>query len=44
LVRLGDEAIPLFVELAEDIHKPDLVRLQAWMALGEMGTAEASIN
>ncbi|MBD2126832.1 MFS transporter [Microcoleus sp. ZQ-A2] len=41
LVRLKDEAIPLVVELAEDIHKPDLVRLQAWMALGEMGTAEA---
>jgi hypothetical protein len=41
LVRLKDEAIPLLVELAEDVHKPDLVRLQAWMALGEMGTEEA---
>ncbi|HBB30989.1 MAG TPA: MFS transporter [Cyanobacteria bacterium UBA8803] len=41
LVRLGNEAIPLLVELAEDIHKPDLVRLQAWTALGEIGTPEA---
>ena len=41
LVRLKDEAIPLLVELAEDVHKPDLVRLQAWMALGEIGNSEA---
>ena len=41
LVRLKDEAIPLLLELAEDVHKPDLVRLQAWMALGEIGTPEA---
>jgi hypothetical protein len=41
LVRLKDEAIPFLLELAEDVHKPDLVRLQAWMALGEMGTEEA---
>jgi HEAT repeat protein len=41
LVRLGNEAIALLMELAEDIHKPDLVRLQAWTALGEIGTAEA---
>ncbi len=40
LVRLGNEAIPLLLELAEDIHKPDLVRLQAWMALSEIGTPE----
>src|SRR5919199_4183931 len=41
LVRLKDEAIPFLLELAEDVHKPDLVRLQAWMALGEIGTEEA---
>ena len=41
LVRLKDEAIPLLLELAEDVHKPDLVRLQAWTALGEIGTPEA---
>ena len=38
LVRLGDEAIPLLSELAEDIHKPDLVRLAALSALAEIGT------
>jgi TLC ATP/ADP transporter len=41
LVRLGDEAIALLMELAVDVHKPDLVRLQAWMALGEIGTSAA---
>nr|WP_242019480.1 HEAT repeat domain-containing protein [Trichocoleus sp. FACHB-40] len=41
LVRLGDEAIPMLVELAEDLHKPDLARLQAWVALGQIGTPEA---
>jgi hypothetical protein len=41
LVRLGDEAIALLMELAIDVHKPDLVRLQAWTALGEIGTPEA---
>jgi hypothetical protein len=41
LVRLGDEAVKLLVELAEDVHKPDLVRLQAWMALGEIATPQA---
>ncbi|MGC1393395.1 MAG: Npt1/Npt2 family nucleotide transporter [Coleofasciculaceae cyanobacterium] len=40
LVRLGDEAIALLMELAVDVHKPDLVRLQAWTALGEIGTPE----
>jgi HEAT repeat protein len=41
LVQLGDEAVELLVELAEDVHKPDLVRLQAWMALGEIATPQA---
>ncbi len=41
LVSLGNEAITLLVDLAEDIHKPDLVRLQAWTALGEIGTPES---
>jgi HEAT repeat protein len=41
LVRLGNEAIALLMELAEDAHKPDLVRVQAWTALGEIGTTEA---
>ncbi len=41
LVRLGNEAIPLLYQQASDIYKPDLVRLQAWTALGEIGTVEA---
>ena len=41
LVRLEDEAIPLLVELAEDNHKPDLVRMQAWSAIGQIGTHKA---
>ncbi|MBE9119778.1 HEAT repeat domain-containing protein [Tychonema sp. LEGE 07199] len=41
IVKLHNDAIPLLVYLAEDIHKPDLVRLQAWTALGQIGTVEA---
>lgn len=41
LVKLHNDAIPLLVYLAEDIHKSDLVRLQAWTALGQIGTVEA---
>jgi hypothetical protein len=41
LVRLGDEGTGLLMEVAVDVHKPDLIRLQAWMALGEIGTPEA---
>ncbi|QIZ71199.1 HEAT repeat domain-containing protein [Oxynema aestuarii] len=41
LVRLDNEIIDRLVALAEDIHKPDLVRMHAWMALGQIGTIEA---
>jgi HEAT repeat protein len=41
LVRLENEAIPMLVQLAEDGHKPDLVRMHAWRAIGEIGTLEA---
>ncbi|MGL5083383.1 MAG: MFS transporter [Microcoleaceae cyanobacterium] len=41
LVRLGNEAIPLLVQIAEDIYKPELIRQQAWSAIGEVGTLEA---
>ena len=40
LVRLGNEVSDRLVALAEDIHKPDLVRMYAWICLGEMGTPE----
>ncbi len=41
LVRLGNEVSGRLVALAEDRHKPELVRLQAWNVLGEMGTRES---
>jgi HEAT repeat protein len=41
LVRLENEAIPMLVELAEDPHKPDLIRMQAWKVIGQIGTLEA---
>jgi HEAT repeat protein/ATP/ADP translocase len=41
LVRLDNEAIPLLIAVAEDIYKSDLVRLQAWNAIGDIGTIEA---
>ncbi|HEY9872125.1 MAG TPA: hypothetical protein V6D12_01750 [Candidatus Obscuribacterales bacterium] len=41
LVRLGDEAIPLLNELAEDIHKQDLVRLAALGAIAGIETPTA---
>ncbi|MEL7036434.1 MAG: MFS transporter [Cyanobacteria bacterium J06592_8] len=41
LVRLENEAIPLLTDVAEDIQRDDLVRLQAWNAIGEIGSLEA---
>lgn len=41
LVRLGNDAIPLLVALADDAHQSDIVRLQAWTALGQIETLEA---
>ncbi|UBF23894.1 MFS transporter [Kovacikia minuta CCNUW1] len=41
LVRLENEAIPLLVELAADKHKPDLVQMYAWQAIGQIGTIQA---
>ena len=41
LVRLGNEVLPLLVEWADDVHKPDLVRLQALNVIGQIGTTSA---
>ena len=41
LVRLDNEAIPMVLRLATDIHKPDLVRRYAWDVIGQIGTREA---
>jgi HEAT repeat protein len=41
LSHLGDEGIPMLVQLAEDPLKPEAVRFYAWSALGRMGTEAA---
>jgi hypothetical protein len=41
LVRLENEALPYLVQLADDAFKPDVVRLHAWKAIGQIGTSEA---
>lgn len=41
LVRLENEAIPMLVQVAEDSHKPDAVRLHAWQAVGLIGSIAA---
>ena len=41
LVRLENEALPMLVRVAADIHRPDLVRMYAWRAIGQIGTSEA---
>ena len=41
LIRLGNEALPLLVDLTEDVYKPDLFRTQAWQVIGQIGTPEA---
>ncbi|GAB4381603.1 MAG: hypothetical protein Kow00121_40520 [Elainellaceae cyanobacterium] len=41
LMRLGDEAIPMLVEFAEDPYKPEGIRAQAWRTIGQIGTPEA---
>ncbi len=41
LVRLENDAIPLLLTVAEDIHKPEIVRTCAWSVLGQVSTMEA---
>jgi ATP/ADP translocase len=41
LIRLGNEAIPLLVEFAEDGSKPESIRAQAWMTLGQIASPDA---
>jgi HEAT repeat protein len=41
LERLENEAIPLLLDLAEDVYKPEIVRTNAWMTIGQIGTPEA---
>ncbi|MCY7276737.1 MAG: MFS transporter, partial [Phormidesmis sp. CAN_BIN44] len=41
LVKLENEALPMLVRLAEDMHQSELVRGYAWSAIGQIGTPEA---
>lgn len=41
LVRLGNEAVPMLVQMAEDPRKSDAVRANAWSAVAQIGTLEA---
>jgi HEAT repeat protein len=41
LVRLGDDAIPMLVDLGQDIYKSELVRTYAWNSIGRIGSLEA---
>ncbi|MEL7503426.1 MAG: HEAT repeat domain-containing protein [Cyanobacteria bacterium J06554_6] len=41
LVKLGNDALPMLVKLAENPFKPDTLRHQAWQVIGRIGTLEA---
>ncbi len=41
LVKLDNDALPMLVKLAEDIRQPNLVRAEAWCAIGQIGTPDA---
>lgn len=41
LIRLGDEVMPLLMQLAEDLTKPEGVRAQAWITIGQIATPSA---
>ncbi|MEO1589893.1 MAG: HEAT repeat domain-containing protein [Cyanobacteria bacterium J06632_22] len=41
LVKLGNDALPMLIELAENPFKPDTLRNQAWQVIGRIGTLEA---
>jgi HEAT repeat protein len=41
LVRLDNDALPMLVSLADDIHLSDLVRGEALSAIGQIGSLEA---
>ena len=41
LTKLEHEVLPMLLETAEDCHRPDLMRMQAWGAIGRISTSEA---
>jgi ATP/ADP translocase len=42
LVKLGNEVIPLLVDLASNLYKEEVVRMYAWRTIGQIGTMEAT--
>jgi hypothetical protein len=41
LVKLENEALPMLVELATNIYKPEIVRIYAWRTISQLPTLEA---
>ncbi|MEC4882994.1 MAG: MFS transporter [Scytonema sp. PMC 1070.18] len=41
LAKLENEALPLLVNLATNIYKPEIVRIYAWRTIGQIQTLEA---
>ncbi|MDM9382983.1 MFS transporter [Chlorogloeopsis sp. ULAP01] len=41
LVGLENEALPILINLATDIYKPEIVRMYAWRTIGQIPTLEA---
>ncbi|MEM9770212.1 MAG: Npt1/Npt2 family nucleotide transporter [Cyanobacteria bacterium P01_D01_bin.73] len=41
LGKLGNEALPMLAEVAQDVRKPDIMRTHACTAIGQVGTAAA---
>lgn len=41
LVKLENDALPMLVKVAADIHQSHLVRSEAWSAIGQIGSPEA---
>jgi hypothetical protein len=41
LVRLENEALPMLVDLATNIYKPEVVRMYAWRTISQVPTLEA---
>jgi hypothetical protein len=41
LTRLGSEVVPMLIRLAEEAHRPHVVRAAIWKAISRIGTDEA---
>lgn len=41
LTRLGNDALAMLEDLAVDSYRPEVLRIQAWQVIGDIGTTEA---